>query len=487
MSGTVGTSRPWAPDGADGRVDLWWPPKVIELLDVGDAERVLERIGEAEAAATRLLASQARDMQALRDLRLGEQTAALEGASRSVAAQAAAHDEQGWVASEIGVVLGLSEAQVRRRIEFADALDRYPRVDELARMGGTPVWTLQRLVEQLDELGALVPDDELAEVEADMVAWLTAGTRTVAQLNRRMRRLILRAQADAGLSDDDAVARRHGEREVRVRSNGDGTAYLSAVLAESDALAVAAALRALASSDRGQGADDPRTLTQRRADVLVAAVTGAPGLYGTAADVPAHLYSSATHATSANGGTGATGVSVRIDVALPVRTLTGDGNAPGEVAGYGLVPGATGRDLAGLAGTQFRGLLFDADTGRLVGIAPDLGRVHWTRDSQPGAGYSHPPVMEALVKARDRHCRAPGCQRAASGCDCDHIEAWPAGETSLGNTCSLCRYHHRLKTHATGWRVDHDDRDDALTWTTPTGARVTTQPHDYRDDDPPPF
>lgn len=470
----------WSGGGAVGRVDCSWPPGVIELLEAGDAAALMARIAEAEAESTRILVGQARDVQALRGLRLREKAAALKGVSRSVVAQAAAHDEQGWVASEVGMALGLSETQVHRRLDFADALDRYPRVDALARAGGAPLWTLQRLVEQLDELAGLVSAEELAAAEAATVAWLEAGPRTVAQLNRRMRRLILRARADAGLSAEEAVARRHGERDVRVRSNGDGTACLSAVLPEVDALAMAAALRA-ATAPGGwatpgtdgspEGAQDPRTVAHRRAYVLVAAVTGAPALYGLEADVPA---------PRASGG-----VSVRIDVALPVRTLTGDGNAPGEVAGYGLVPAVTGRDLAALPGAAFRGLLFDADTGRLVGLAPDLGRVHWTRDSQPGGGYDHPPVMEALVKARDRHCRAPGCQRAAAGCDCDHVQPWPAGATSLPNTCCLCRFHHRLKTHAAGWTVAHDDSGDGLTWTTPTGTTLTTEPHDYRDDDPP--
>jgi hypothetical protein len=59
----------------------------------------------------------------------------------------------------------------------------------------------------------------------------------------------------------------------------------------------------------------------------------------------------------------------------------------------------------------------------------------------------------------------------------------------MTNSCCLCRYHHRLKTHAVGWRVQRtdDDPEEALTWTTPTGRTVVTTPHDYRLDDPAPF
>lgn len=440
--------------GSHGSADHCWPQWELELLHQDEA--LLIQIADAEAASTRLAVEQARDMQALRDLRLADQSA-----------YPAGHDEQGWVATEIGVALGLSETQVRRRLEWVDGLDRYPHVAALACEGGAPVWILQRLIEHLDELAALMTADEFAEVEPSVVDWLSSGSRTVAQLNRRMRRLILRARADAGLDDDAAIARRHAERDVRVRSNGDGTAHLSALLPEADALAVAAALQVAAA--------DQRTMAQRRADVLVASVLGRPGLYGMPADVPAHA------------GTGpAAEAGARIDVTIPVRSLTGASSAPGEVGGYGVVPSVTARDLAGTPGATFRGLLFDADTGMLVGVAPDLGRVHWVHESRPGAGYQHPPVMERLVRARDRRCRAPGCQRAAARCDCDHVEPWPTGATTLSNTCCLCRYHHRMKTHATGWSTQVDD-DGGLTWTTPTGATVTTAPYDYRDDDPPPF
>ena len=46
----------------------------------------------------------------------------------------------------------------------------------------------------------------------------------------------------------------------------------------------------------------------------------------------------------------------------------------------------------------------------------------------------------------------PGCRRPASQCDLDHVVAYPAGGTCADNLAPLCRYHHRLKTHA-NWRV----------------------------------
>jgi hypothetical protein len=58
----------------------------------------------------------------------------------------------------------------------------------------------------------------------------------------------------------------------------------------------------------------------------------------------------------------------------------------------------------------------------------------------------------------------------------------------------LCRYHHRLKTHAPGWTVgldpDPDDDGGVLTWAPPTGTPVSTTAHDHRPDpwpEVPPF
>jgi hypothetical protein len=106
-------------------------------------------------------------------------------------------------------------------------------------------------------------------------------------------------------------------------------------------------------------------------------------------------------------------------------------------------------------------------------------------------------------KTRDRTCRHPGCDNAAGWADLDHVVPHAAGgPTDCDNLCCLCRRHHRLKTHARGWRfVLH--RDGTLAVTTPTGVTRTTRPpglHALDDlrpvpaaeltgpvDDPPPF
>jgi hypothetical protein len=174
-------------------------------------------------------------------------------------------------------------------------------------------------------------------------------------------------------------------------------------------------------------------------------------------------------------------VQVRLDVAVSADALTG-GSAPGWAPGYGDVAAATARDLAvGSAGSpcHVRPLVVDPTTGALLGFGAAPVAMTWLQQVPRGSGYQHSTTLETAVRLRDGTCRAPGCRRPAARCDCDHVVPYPDGDTSLRNSCCLCRRHHRLTTHAPGWRVGIDT-DARVTWTTPTGRQVTTDPVDYR-------
>ncbi len=46
----------------------------------------------------------------------------------------------------------------------------------------------------------------------------------------------------------------------------------------------------------------------------------------------------------------------------------------------------------------------------------------------------------------------PWCTRPAEACDLDHVIPYAeGGTTSSDNIATLCRRHHRLKTHHSGW------------------------------------
>ena len=71
--------------------------------------------------------------------------------------------------------------------------------------------------------------------------------------------------------------------------------------------------------------------------------------------------------------------------------------------------------------------------------------------------YEPTPAQRRFGRTRDRTCRHPGCGNRAGWADLDHVVAHAeGGETDCANLCCLCRRHHRLKTHARGWRYVND-------------------------------
>jgi hypothetical protein len=171
-----------------------------------------------------------------------------------------------------------------------------------------------------------------------------------------------------------------------------------------------------------------------------------------------------------------------VSVIVPITMLLGLDEQPGELVGYGPIPADLAREIA--AEGTWRRLLTDPVSGTLL----DYGRTT----------YAPPAGLADFVRARDLHCRHPGCRQPATRADLDHtIPYQPDGTTSDHNLHASCRHHHRLKTHVTSWYVDQHP-DARITVTTPTGHTYTSHPHDYRpgphpprftaaDLDPPPF
>lgn len=446
--------------------------------EVSDDDLV-QRLQDAESMLTQLQAVAADDLLELRRRRVAEQSrAGLRGP---------AADEDGWMVGEVGVALALSDRQVHERLATAQSLARYDVLRMAMSQGRVQSWTAQRLAQLLDELAMYVGAERLRQVEGATVRWLLADSRTVTQLSARMRRLIVKARAEAGYDTDDDVVERHARRRVSLTCERDGTATLFARLPEADGLALARALDSAARMPVDES--DDRTVAQRQADLLVAAATGAPAMWGHPADVPEEKAGAAA------------GVVTRLSVTIPVQGLVSGGSDPAEVPGYGTIPAVTARQLAGADHVEARPIVYDAGTGRLLGVGAYLPATTWWADGAspvtwgariyPVPGYQHPRLMDDFVRTRDRTCRAPGCRRASESCDCDHVAPYPAGATSVENSCCLCRRHHRLKTHAPGWNLSGSP-DTYLTWRTPSGVAATTHPHDYRTDeqrerDVPPF
>ncbi len=105
-----------------------------------------------------------------------------------------------------------------------------------------------------------------------------------------------------------------------------------------------------------------------------------------------------------------------------------------------------------------------------------ISRIILGPEGQPldvGREYRHPPrPMRRAIAVRDNGCRYPGCDRRPSWCNAHHVIPWlPDGETKLENLVLLCSYHHHV-VHRPGWIATFDGVAFAVT--NPEGTLVGT-------------
>jgi uncharacterized protein DUF222 len=250
-----------------------------------------------------------------------------------------------------------------------------------------------------------------------------AAGQTGAQLRQRARRIVLRVDP-TGARDRAAEAK--AARCAGFQSEDDGMAKVYAVVPAEKAVAIA--LRVDKIARQAKTPDDPRTMDQRRADVVCDLLLGKPS-----------------------------NVRVQLQVTVPVSTVMGLDDQPGELAGYGPLDATTTRALAGDA--TWRRLLTD-ERGTLL----EVGR----------RTYRPPAALRDFVQARDKTCVFPGCSVPAHRADLDHTTAFPTGPTTAGNLGVMCRAHHRLKQDPR-WTVAQPT-PGTFVWTSPSTRTYTRQP-----------
>lgn len=179
--------------------------------------------------------------------------------------------------------------------------------------------------------------------------------------------------------------------------------------------------------------DDERTIDQIRADLfsdLLLAASPSPAL-----------------------GNDLDGVQARIQVTIAATTLAGLDDHPAELDGLGPLDPDIARALAGRNNGWSR-LFLDAD-----------GMVTETDTYTPTEG------MRRYLRARDQHCRFPGCRMPVHRCEIDHNhDHAKGGRTAIDNLAHFCRSHHQLK---------HPDIDPDHCWTArsrPDGTIEWTSP-----------
>ena len=412
----------------------------------GDVAVLVSIVGEVESAAAAVTAGQVAEVRALaRAGQLAERQAA------GAPARVRAHDMAlRAVAAELGGVLRVTDRTVQVRIDEARTI-----VEDYS--SALTAWEAGRItrahVRVIVDAGTVVPSGLRAGFEVEAVRLCEGDTpnRVRAAVETLAERM-----ADRSFTDRhrDAAA----NRCVRVVPGRDGmsdvVATVPTVIADGilDRLTQQAqtVIDARTSDDRnaiGDGGSDVRRIDQVRADILTdLLLTGVPSLDPTAAgDAPGVLGM----------------IRAQVQVIVPVLTLLGADDGPADLVGRSPVDADTARCLAAHAPSWTR-VLTDPIDGTVVTV--DRYRTAWPQ--------------RRFLRARDQHCRFPGCRRAAIRCEIDHtIDAALGGPTTLSNLAHLCQRHHSMKQF-TRWRVRQLPRG-VLEWTSPTGRT-------YREDAPAP-
>jgi hypothetical protein len=142
-----------------------------------------------------------------------------------------------------------------------------------------------------------------------------------------------------------------------------------------------------------------------------------------------------------------------VNLTVPLVTLLGLAESPGDLGGFGPITAFTARDLAARA--------LDAPAVRwCVTVTDETGQpvAHGCatrkRRSREGPGWALPinastlagddcahtresshyrpsPLLRHLLQIRNQRCTAPGCRNAADRCDDDHTQPYDLG----GQTC----------------------------------------------------
>ena len=165
---------------------------------------------------------------------------------------------------------------------------------------------------------------------------------------------------------------------------------------------------------------------------------------------------------SAANGDGLDGIQARIQVTVAATTLVGADDRPAELDGHGPLQPEIARVLAGRNSGWTRlfldasGMVVEADT------------------------YTPTEGMRRFLRARDRHCRFPGCRMPVHRCEIDHNhDHATGGRTRLDNLSHFCRGHHTLKhpdvPDPHRWTA-RQERDGTVTWHSPLGRTYTDPP-----------
>ncbi|TFC44347.1 HNH endonuclease signature motif containing protein [Cryobacterium shii] len=407
-------------------------PSVVEQMET--LGRHFDAIRETQAEAARVDARLAEQVdQARRFAEAVVRDAARDPAALSLAARV---PRAGWDAAMIAEREFVTELACTLRLPVRSAetliaeshtlMNELPGTRAALQNGAITYRHAQALINQAWSL----PAEALAGFEQALLK--SAPHLTVSNLKHRAR--VLRERLHP-----ESIRARHqksvADRRVFFEPEPDGMASLHWYDSAEKVKAGYDRLTVTALSSQGPG--EKRTLTQLRADTFADLILDG--------------------VTASGVGRGIRGT---VHVTVPVMTLLGHSEEPGELEGYGPIDPDTAREIAARAPSFIR-ILTHPETGAVLSV----GRTR----------YKVPKDLKRYLRVRDATCRWPGCRRAAAHCDLDHTLDWQfEGLTAHDNLAHLCPADHALKSE-TRWSYVHLP-DGTLEWTSPTGRRFISEP-----------
>ncbi|GHJ57502.1 hypothetical protein NOK12_00220 [Nocardioides sp. OK12] len=421
---------------------------------------------------------------------------------------------------EYGTAIGLSaDAAVRYVAHVVETRYRLPRLHAAVASGRVPVWRARRIAEAT--LG--LPREAAAWVDHHLAG--VAATCSYAVLGRLVEEALCRFDPEAA-EDKRAIAAEDRKLDIHLASATrggqciDGTVDITGCLDLADALDLDSAVTREARNLALAGSDQPLDVRRSMALGILARTQTTLDLTGTGTDddaprVPArqvvlnvHLSQDALHGidpTTLHHDTHPFGLNAGLHLARIEETrsfVTTD-----QVCEWLRVPGThvTYRTITGGGSDPeayehpFRQVHsparqhITADDIRGFASNPDL-RPHPRRpidltEELTSDGYTPSERLAEQTRQRHPRCVFPHCTRRARRrrpdephADLDHIETYdpggPPGQTTSANLATLCRRHHRAKTH-TPWT--YRPTPTGFLWTSPHRYQYLVEPHGTTD------
>ncbi|MCE7006768.1 13E12 repeat family protein [Kibdelosporangium philippinense] len=244
-------------------------------------------------------------------------------------------------------------------------------------------------------------DEDALKVENAVLAY--GPHATYQEYRRALRRQAMKVDPEAA---ERKRKQKQEQRDVVTRKAEDGSAKIVATLLASEAESMYDVLNHFA--HKAKSPDDTRTLAQRRADVLLDLIVGK------------HMQR----------------VRANINVTVPLTTLIGLNNQPGELSEYGPITAEQCRALA--KNGVLRRLITD-DFGKVLDVSPYR--------------YASQGLAER-IKMRDRTCRQPGCRVPGRKCDVYTLSKKKDGRRRRlreQDYLLLCKRHRLMYARAKGW------------------------------------